>query len=78
MGDQCFVGSYLTIVHSLLTYSSVIDLTALVYFTPQVVYLPQVVSWQKCEGMFAVKTAEVTSDLDATMFFGRIDLYSDH
>ena len=29
-------------------------------------------------GQYRFKTAEVTSDLDAAVFFGGIDLYSDH
>ena len=34
--------------------------------------------WGNVRGQYQFKTAEVTSDLDAAMFFGRIDLYSGH
>ena len=34
--------------------------------------------WRNFRGQYQFKTAEVTSDLNAAMFFGGIDLYSDH
>ena len=34
--------------------------------------------WRNVRGQYQFKTAEVTSDLSAAMFFGRIDLYSVH
>ena len=34
--------------------------------------------WRNVRGQYQFKTAEVTSNLSAAMFFGRIDLYSVH
>ena len=34
--------------------------------------------WRNVRGQYQFKTAEVTSDLSAAVFFGRIDLYSVH
>ena len=34
--------------------------------------------WRNVRGQYQFKTAEVTSDLSASMFFGGIDLYSVH
>ena len=34
--------------------------------------------WRNVRGQYQFKTAEVTSDLSAAMFFGGIDLYSVH